>query len=367
MDELLADPTDRRRMANYNPNDCDKIRRAYLQRSPHQPCHQRFLKQSLWGFKNGKKLDRFQRHIGRIKSSHNQCRLKCEDLMNENQHIGYSFAKQSDQINRENETRLLASIDCLAFRDHGELKDSKNVGNFKELLKFLGDHNEETRKSLAERRVDGQLPSTFCLLIIFNQISHQLVLLRLFSILIDECLDVSTKEQMTHVIQYVNMKGCVIERFLGIAHYSTNFQGYDGASNMRIEFNGLKSLFLKDNIIIGVAKNDPDVASLFTMISRLVNIVGGSCKCKDILRKKQAHKVKEAIDIGEIKSSKGLHQEYTLQRAMDTRWSFHFRALVNIGIMFPYILEVLEYVFEDEASLEQKGDAKQLLASFGII
>lgn len=54
--------------------------------------------------------------------------------------------------------------------------------------------------------------------------------------------------------------------------------------------------------------------------------------------------------------------EYTLQKATDTCWSSHFRALVNIGIMFPPILEVLEYVFEDGASLEQKGDAKQLLA-----
>ena len=92
------------------------------------------------GFKNWKKPDRFQRHIGGIKSSHNQCRRKCEDLMNENQHIGYSFAKQSDQTKRENETRLLASIDCvrfllhqgLAFRGHDESSDSKNMGNFKE-------------------------------------------------------------------------------------------------------------------------------------------------------------------------------------------------------------------------------------------
>jgi hypothetical protein len=124
--------------------------------------------------------------------------------------------------------------------------------------------------------------------------------------------DVSTKEQMTLVIRYVNKKGCVIEWFLGIAHVTDTCslslkeaiekilsrhelsvarirgQGYDGASNMRGEFNGLKSLFLKDNssayyvhcfahqlqlVLVSVAKNDPDVASLFTMISRLVQMV----------------------------------------------------------------------------------------------
>ena len=37
VDELPTDPMDRRIMANYNPNDRDKIRRAYLQRGPHQP------------------------------------------------------------------------------------------------------------------------------------------------------------------------------------------------------------------------------------------------------------------------------------------------------------------------------------------
>ncbi|XP_057998556.1 uncharacterized protein LOC131177545, partial [Hevea brasiliensis] len=93
----------------------------------------------------------------------------------------------------------------------------------------------------------------------------------LFSILVDECRDVSIKEQMTVVIRYVNGSGCVIENFIGLVHvhninaaslkkriesllstYSFSIsslrgQGYDGASNMRDEFNGLKSLILKDN------------------------------------------------------------------------------------------------------------------------
>ena len=98
------------------------------------------------------------------------------------------------------------------------------------------------------------------------------------------------------------------------------------------------------------------------MIGRLVNVVGGSCKRRDMLREKQVEKIVEAMDIGEIESGKGLHQEYTLQRATETRWSSHYKTLVNIGILFPSILEVLGYVFEDGASLEQKGDAKLLLA-----
>ncbi|GMP48448.1 hypothetical protein CsSME_00015795 [Camellia sinensis var. sinensis] len=56
-----------------------------------------------------------------------------------------------------------------------------------------------------------------------------------FSILVDESRDISVKEQMAVVLRYVDKKGIVIERFLG----------YDGASNMQGEFNGLKALILR--------------------------------------------------------------------------------------------------------------------------
>lgn len=91
-----------------------------------------------------------------------------------------------------------------------------------------------------------------------------------FGILVDESKDVSHKEQMTLVLQYVNKQGKLIEWFLSIVHvkdtttlssqkaiYSLLLEhslsqsqirghGYDGASNMQGEINGLKTLILKD-------------------------------------------------------------------------------------------------------------------------
>lgn len=192
----------------------------------------------------------------------------------------------------------------------------------------------------------------------------------------------------------------IVERFLGVVHVTDTCssslkeaigkllskhklsmsrirgQGYDGASNMRGEFNGLKSLILKDNncayyvhcfthqlqlVLVAVAKNDPDIAWLFTQMGRLVNVVGGSCKRKDIFREKQAEKIVEAMSLGEIENGRGLHQENTLQRANDTRWSSHCKALVNIGILFPSIIYVLRHVMRDGVSADQKGEAKGLL------
>ena len=89
--------------------------------------------------------------------------------------------------------------------------------------------------------------------------------------MIDESRDISTKEQMVVVLRYVDKRGHVVERFISIEHVidtkvdslkaslDTLFaghglsmsrlrgQGYDGASNMQGELNGLKTLILKEN------------------------------------------------------------------------------------------------------------------------
>jgi hypothetical protein len=92
-----------------------------------------------------------------------------------------------------------------------------------------------------------------------------------FSLLIDEASDVSDKEQMDVVLRYVDKRGLILERLVGVVHVKEtsttclksalqNFfvdiglslkqvrgQCYDGASNMRGEFNGLKAKILEEN------------------------------------------------------------------------------------------------------------------------
>ena len=76
---------------------------------------------------------------------------------------------------------------------------------------------------------------------------------------------------MAVALRYVDKKGCVVEHFLGIEHVTNTSalslkvavedlfcrhglslsrlraQGYDGASNMQGQFNGLKTLITKEN------------------------------------------------------------------------------------------------------------------------
>nr|XP_011468585.1 PREDICTED: zinc finger MYM-type protein 1-like [Fragaria vesca subsp. vesca] len=165
-----------------------------------------------------------------------------------------------------------------------------------------------------------------------------------FSILVDESRDVSVKEQMAVIFRYVDKNGYVIESFIGIEHVESTTamslerainalfskhglnitrlrgQGYDGASNMSGEFNGLKTLILKENsstfyvhcfthqlqlALVGVAKKHDIVGAFFISVVRVVNIVGASSKRRDIFRAKQSIKVIEALQIRELTSGQG--------------------------------------------------------------
>lgn len=183
--------------------------------------------------------------------------------------------------------RLTAALDVtrlllkqgLPFRGHDESSTSSNKGNFLEFFEWYNLRNEEVGKVVNENtprnnqmtslKIQKELTSACAVettLAIINDIGDNI-----FSIMIDESRDVLIKEQMRVVLRYVNNHGDVIERFFGVVHVPDTSsislknaidelfakhklslsrlrgQGYDGASNMRGEFNGLKALILKEN------------------------------------------------------------------------------------------------------------------------
>ncbi|GMP54230.1 hypothetical protein CsSME_00019458 [Camellia sinensis var. sinensis] len=118
---------------------------------------------------------------------------------------------------------------------------------------------------------------------------------------------------------------------------------------MQGEFNGLKTLILKENpcayyvhcfahqlqlALVAVAKNHNQIALLFTLVSNVVNVVGASCKRRDIVREKQAAKVAEALNTGELSSGQGLNQETNLKRAGDTQANILLDSIQSFEFVF---------------------------------
>ena len=145
---------------------------------------------------------------------------------------------------------------------------------------------------------------------------------------------------------------------------------------MRGEFNGLKALIVDENssayyvhcfahqlqlALVAVAKKHLDIVDFFSMISTMLNVAGGSCKRKDLLRKLQLNKVEQGVSDGVIQTRKGLYQEMSLRRAGDTRWSSHFKSLMSLVELFSHIIEVLEVVKKEATDSGKKAQARGFL------
>ncbi|KAH0746043.1 hypothetical protein KY285_007700 [Solanum tuberosum] len=392
LDSLPTDPKKRIPIRDYHLDERDEIRRAYIQRGPHQPrirefpqsdisglkrrfnrkwfkkyhdwleysvtedaayclCCYLFQDESIHqgggetfssiGFMSWHKKKRLDTHIGKSNSVHNQAKKKCEDLMRQEQSIQAAFVKLSNQTKLEHKIRLKASIEVarlllnqgLTFRGHREDESSLNK--------------------------------------------------------VDESCDISRKEQMAIVLRYVDRKGSVVERFIGIIHVhdtsalclkeaivnylaqhslSLSFirgKCYDGAS-------GLKVLIQQESksahaihcfahqlqlTLVGESKKCLQVGELALLVSNVLNVVGGSFKRMNELRESQAKKVQVALDMGEVERGKWLNQKLGLARAANTRWGSHYKSFKNFISMFGSITDVLDTIVVDSESVEEKAKA----------
>jgi len=194
---------------------------------------------------------------------------------------------------------------------------------------------------------------------------------------------VSKKEQMAVVLRYVDKYGVVKERFIGLVHvmetsalslksaidelftrYNLSLarvrgQGYDGASNMAGEFNGLKALILKENpsayyvhcfahqlqlVVVALANKHYEIYKFFDEVSTLTNVVCASCKRMDMIRESQKQNLEVEIGRLEVETGSGLNQEISLARAGDTHWNSHYKTLLRLIKLYPSVIQVLEYI-----------------------
>ncbi|CAN1148787.1 Zinc finger MYM-type protein 1 [Linum perenne] len=164
-----------------------------------------------------------------------------------------------------------------SFRGHDESETSLNPGNVLGWIGFAAKLNEQIR-SVVLGNAPGNAKYTSpsiqkeILEIIANRVRRKIredIGDSCFSILVDEAVDAARREQMFIILRFVNSRGTVTERFFSlrsgretsaktlkqaICDVLSQFnlqvdklrgQGYDGASNMSGQFNGLRALFLK--------------------------------------------------------------------------------------------------------------------------
>ncbi|XP_048436514.1 zinc finger MYM-type protein 1-like [Pyrus x bretschneideri] len=350
------------------------------------------------GFTNWKKGPKNLRvHEEGVGSLHNKAVQQARYLMTQKQHIETFVIKKTDEARINYRNLLSASLECtrwllgegLPFRGHDESLKSSNRGNYLELMQFLSKHNKQVRKVVFENAPKNLKYSS-------SDIQKDLV--RACAIETVDAITKDMEEQMAVVLRYVNKKREAIEKFLGVQHVSsitsslledaierlfgtTNLsmsklrrQGYDEASNMKGELNGLKTKILNKYpqafyihcfanqlqlALVFVAKENEDVANFFINASSLVNLIGSSCKRPDAFREKQQEQIQKALDLGNLETGKGLNQESSLMRPCDTWWNSHYGTIVSIIVMFEAMLEVVEWIKSDR-NQDNLGEATRL-------
>ncbi|XP_029151619.1 uncharacterized protein [Arachis hypogaea] len=217
-----------------------------------------------------------------------------------------------------------------------------------------------------------------------------------FCIVVDEARDESKREQMALVLRFVDIHGFIQERFLDLVHVKDTTsltlkqelcgilsrhgldvsnirgQGYDGASNMRGEWNGLQALFLKDCpyayyihcfahrlqlALVAASREVIPVHQFFSKLTFIVNIICSSSKRHDELHAAKTDEIIHLLEIDELETGKGANQIGTLKRAGDTRWSSHFSSVCSLINMYGATLTVLQKIIVDGSTYSQRGDA----------
>ena len=169
----------------------------------------------------------------------------------------------------ENRSVLHSIVDTIILCGHlgisfrGHRYDSKyypeagkysqhSVGNFIELLNFairrgdnvLKDHYEKHRKnaSYLSKQTQNELID-ICGALVQDEIVSKVKQSRFYSILADEAMDISGKEQLSFVLRYVESSGNIREDFLGFIHLKEGLTGKDLSTAILEKIHSFRTLY----------------------------------------------------------------------------------------------------------------------------
>ncbi|XP_059434852.1 uncharacterized protein LOC132167836 [Corylus avellana] len=370
---------------------------------------------TIKGFRNWRKVHEgkncaFLTHIGEDPCSpHNNAMKSYEDLRNQSRHIDKVLNAQSMEQIQNNRLRVKTSIDAtrwLAFqgcasRGHDETVDSKNRGNFLELIKLLASYNDKVASVVLENapksaRYISHTIQKEILQVIASKVREKIredIGDSKFCIIVDEARDESKREQMAIVLRFVDKDGFIQERFFDIVHVKDTStltlkngisdvlfrycldiqnirgQGYDGA-NCSCAYYVHCFAHRLQLALVAASREVSLVHVFFTNLNFVINVASASCKRHDQLQAVHATQIAHMEAIGELETGKGANQIGTLKRAGDSRWGSHFNSICSLIRMFDATCTVLEDVEREGGTYSQRGDAKvayKMLTSFEFI
>lgn len=308
--------------------------------------------------------------------------------------------KSQISINRELVKQLIDIIlylgrHSLALRGHREKFSDSLRGNYKDLLLLFSSHSPIIASYLTKLQTQGRSTLSFIswerqnqmIDAISSYIAKKIVdaisKSGIFSISMDTSFDVSRSEQLSFVVRYVDeTTGCVRERFLAMKStpstsgqslmvafeeickknnllWKENLigQSYDGASNMRGQYNGLQA-YIRDI--------NPHASYVWCWAHRLNLVITDSVSC-----------CLNALDIfgtletlyDYVSSSKNRvwlfekfqKQRYPksqikrLKRVDTTRWNSQSSALTTVLETFLAILDLLDAVRNGEGASDRRA------------
>ncbi|CAH9128162.1 unnamed protein product [Cuscuta epithymum] len=223
-----------------------------------------------------------------------------------------------------------------------------------------------------------------------------------FSILVDEAKDESEREQMAIILRFVSATGILTERFFAIkgvsetssetlkheimnvlSHFNLQVhklrgQGYDGASNMRGQWNGLQALFINDCpfayyvhyfahrlqlTLVPAAKQCDPIWKFFSILDKLINIVKSSAKRNTELQDAHRLEIDAMLESGERQSGRGANQMSFLQRSGTTRWGSHYDSVLSMLELYNATCKVLENIACDGSNSKIQNEAEGACSS----
>ncbi|XP_073138186.1 uncharacterized protein [Henckelia pumila] len=395
--QYVSDPGIRIPILQFPIEQQDKVRRAYIDKGPTQPIYdypftdcegQKRRFQSSWfqkypwlefsiekqsafcfpcyvfdinsaqfdtftvkGFKNWKRVNckncPFKRHEGDGNSRHSFAMRKWGDLKNLDRHIDRRLEKQSSEQIERNRLLLKVSIESVkflamkgcAFRGHDESVDSKNRGNYMELITLLGRMNPKIGIVLEKAAKNAKYTSPEIqreiLKIIADTVRDKIreeIGESKFCILVDEVIDESNKEQMAIILRYVDQDGFIRERFFEVVHVENT-----------------SALTLKK-----------EICNVFNQYNLLTENLRGGKAMMAQLRVIRKVEINDLIESGEIDTGTGANQDCSLIRAGATRWSSHFNSVRRFIDLFGSVSILLQDLVEKGLNSNIRGEAKVL-------